>query len=106
MPWFVLATVAVFALAPSLPLAAFGLRRLPRARARPWAIAAYTWFGIAVYLLVAAAVTRLACAIAGVDPRTAAIVGVAGAAATAIYGLVHVARGPIVRRVRVPLAKL
>jgi uncharacterized protein len=106
MPWHVLATIAIALLAPSLVVATFVLRRLPRATARPYVWIAYTWFGFAVYLLVAAAVTHLVCAVTGVDPRVAALVGVGAAVATVIYGLVHVANGPIVRRVRIPLAKL
>jgi uncharacterized protein len=105
-PWHVLATIAIVVFAPSLPVATMVLRRLPRATAKPYIWLAYTWFGFAVYLLVAAAVTHLVCAITGGDPRTAAIAGVGAAAATVVYGLVHVATGPIVRRVRVPLAKL
>lgn len=106
MPWHVLATIAIIVLAPSLPVATFFLRRLPRATAKPFIWLAYTWFGLAVYLLVAAAVTHLICAVAGVDPRTAAIAGVGAAIVTVIYGIVHMASGPVVRRVRVPLAKL
>ena len=105
-PWHLLGTLAIILLAPSLPLATMLLRRLPRATARPLVWLVYTWFGFAVYLLVAAALTHLAVRIAGVDPRTAALVGVCGAALTVIYGLANVARGPIVRRVRIPLAKL
>jgi predicted MPP superfamily phosphohydrolase len=105
-PWHVLATLAIVAFAPSLPVATMVLRRLPRATARPYVWLAYTWFGFAVYLLVAAAVTHVVCAITGADPRTAAIAGVGAAAATVIYGLVHASTGPIVRRVRVPLARL
>ncbi len=105
-PWNALATIAIVTLAPSLPVAAMVLRRLPRATAKPYVWLAYTWFGLAVYLLVAAAVTHLVCAVIGGDPRTAAIAGVGAAAATVIYGIVNVAMGPIVRRVRVPLAKL
>jgi predicted MPP superfamily phosphohydrolase len=67
---------------------------------------AYTGFGLAVYLLLAAGVTHLVCAIAGLDPRTAAVVGVLGAAATVVYGIANVARGPIVRRVRIALPGL
>jgi hypothetical protein len=102
----VAATIAIVAFAPSLPIAALVLRRLPRATAKPYAWLAYTWFGFAVYLLVAAALTHLACAVTGGDQRIAAMIGVGGAAATVIYGIVHAATGPIVRRVRVPLAKL
>jgi predicted MPP superfamily phosphohydrolase len=106
MPWHAIGTVAIALFAPSLPVATILLRRLPRSRARPWVWLAYTWFGFAVYLLLAAAVTHLACVIAGIDPRSAAIAGVGAAAATVIYGLVHVARGPIVRRVRIALPEL
>jgi predicted MPP superfamily phosphohydrolase len=105
-PWRVPATIAIAVLAPSLPAATMALRRLPRATARPYVWLAYTGFGFSVYLLLAAAVTHLACAITGCDPRTAALVGVGAAAATVVHGIVHAARGPIVRRVRVPLAKL
>jgi hypothetical protein len=104
--WHVAGTIAIIALAPSLPLATLVLRRLPRATARPLVWLAYTWFGTAVYLLLAAALTHLACAIAGVDPRTAAIAGVAATAATVIYGIANVTWGPVVRRVRIPLAQL
>lgn len=105
-PWHGIATLAVVLLAPSFIISTLTLRRLPREKAKPWAWLAYTWFGFAVYLLVAAAVTHLICAITGLDPRTAAIIGIAGALLTVIYGLVHVARGPFVKRVRIPLAKL
>ena len=105
-PWHALATVAIVALAPSLVVASLALRRLPRETARPYVWLAYTWFGLAVYLLVAAAATHLVCALAGVGPRPAALVGVGAAVATVVYGIVHAATGPIVRRVRVPLAGL
>lgn len=105
-PWHVIATAAIIVFAPSLPLASISLRRLPRAKAMPLVLVAYTWFGFAVYLLPAAAVTHAACAIASVDPRSAAIVGVATAVATVIYGFVHVARGPFVRRVTISLPGL
>jgi predicted MPP superfamily phosphohydrolase len=106
MPWHAVGTIAIVVMAPSLPLATLVLRRWPRATAKPYVWLAYTAFGFAVYLLVTAAVTHLVCAVTGVDPRLAAIVGVGGALATVIYGIVHMATGPIVRRVRIPLAKL
>ena len=106
LPWHVVATTAIVVLAPSLPAATLGLRGVPRAKARPLAIVAYTGFGCSVYLLLAAAVTHALCVITGLDARVAAIVGVVAAALTVIYGLVHVALGPYVKRVRVPLAKL
>ena len=106
LAWHVLGTCALVLLAPSLPVGAFVLRRLSRATAKPFVWLTYTWFGCAVYLLLAAAVTHLACALFGVNARTAALVGVGAAAATVVYGLVHVARGPVVRRTRIPLVKL
>jgi len=105
-PWFVVATIAIIGLAPSLIVAALLSRRLPRARAAPLLRVVYTWFGIAVYLLLAAALGNLACALAPISARTAALAGIVGVAATVLYGFVHLARGPRVRRVRVPLAKL
>jgi len=105
-PWHAVATVAMIVLVPSLPAAAIVMRRLPRARAAPYLWLAYTWFGCAVYLLLAAAVTQVACAIAPIAPRTAALAGIAAVGATVGYGLVNARRGPVVRRVRVPLAKL
>jgi hypothetical protein len=105
-PWNALATLAVIALAPSLVVARFGLRRLPRDTARPLVFATYTWFGSAVYLLLAAALTHLACALGLASARQAAAIGVAATAVVVLGGLVHAARGPFVRRVRVPLAKL
>jgi uncharacterized protein len=105
-PWYVASTLAIAVFAPSLPVATFFLRRLPRATAKPLVFAAYTGFGLSVYLLAAAFVMHAATAIAGVDPRTAAIAGVIAAAVTVVYGIVHMARGAVVRRVRIPLAKL
>jgi len=106
LPWHLVATLAVILLAPSLPFATFALRRLPRARAQPYAWLAYTGFGLAVYLLLAAGISHLVCAIAGVDPRAAAIAGVAAAVAVVIYGLANVARGPVVKRTTIGLPGL
>ncbi|HEX4422021.1 MAG TPA: metallophosphoesterase [Kofleriaceae bacterium] len=105
-PWHTLATLLIICLAPSLPLAAIGMRRWSRAAAAPLLWLTYTWFGCAVYLLLAAAATSLVCAIAPVSPRAAAVVCGGAAALTVLYGLINVKRGPIVRRIRVPLAKL
>src|SRR5260221_3610145 len=82
MPWHVLGTIMIALLAPSLVVATLVLRRLPRATARPYVWLAYTWFGFAVYLLVAAAVTHLACALARVGPPIAAPARVGAPAAT------------------------
>ena len=104
-PWHGIATALLVVLAPTFPIAAIGTRRLSRATAAPFLWFAYTWFGLAVYLLLAAAASDLVCALAPVGPRTAALVAGGAAVATVLYGIVH-ARHPIVRRVRVPLAKL
>jgi predicted MPP superfamily phosphohydrolase len=101
---FVPATVLVFALAPSLPATILVARRVSRAKAKPVLWVAYTWFGCAVYLLLGAALAHLATLF--VTPRQAAVGGLVAAGATVIYGLVHARRGPFVKHVRVPLAKL
>ncbi|HEY0475943.1 MAG TPA: metallophosphoesterase [Kofleriaceae bacterium] len=103
---FVLATVAIVVLAPSMPIASIAMRRMPRARAAPWLWLAYTWFGSLVYLLPAAALTHVASAVFSVAPRDAAAAGIAAVAATVAYGLVHARRGPFARHVRVPLSGL
>ena len=105
-PWNVIATLVFIALAPSLPIATFGLRGMERERAKPIKWLAYSWFGFAVYLLVAAFVTNVACAITSLDPRTAALIGIAAALLTVIYGIVHMARGPVVKRKQIALAGL
>jgi predicted MPP superfamily phosphohydrolase len=102
--WFVLATVIVFAFAPSLPGTMFVVRRTSRAKAKPVLWVAYTWFGCAVYLLLGAALAHVASAF--VSTRDAALGGLAAVGVTVLYGLVHARRGPFVKRVSVPLAKL
>jgi predicted MPP superfamily phosphohydrolase len=103
--FFGLGTALVFGLSPSLPMTIFVARRFSRDRAKPLLWFAYTWFGCAVYLLLAAALSQVA-TVAGASPRDAAGVALAATLVTIAYGLVHARRGPFVRRVRVPLAKL
>ena len=103
-PWRLVATIAIFALAPTLPAAAFVMRRFSRAAAQPFLWLAYTWFGTATYLLLGALATQVATLF--IDPRTAALLALAGVGATVLYGLVHARTGLRVRRVRIPLAKL
>ncbi|MBV8760575.1 MAG: metallophosphoesterase [Deltaproteobacteria bacterium] len=103
-PWFTILTVLVFAMAPTLPLTIFVARRFSREQAKPLLWIAYTWFGCAVYLLLAAAVTHVGALF--VSPRVAAEAGLAGVAVAIGYGLVHARTGPVVRRVRVTLDKL
>jgi predicted MPP superfamily phosphohydrolase len=100
------ATIAMIALAPSLPATILVARRFTRARAKPVLWVAYVWFGCVVYLLLAAAIAHIACAAAGVSPRSAADGGLVAVAIVIAYGVAHARRPPTVRRVRVPLAKL
>lgn len=104
-PWRGLGTVLVIALTPSLPVTAILSRRMTRTAARPYLLVGYLWFGLATYLLLAAATTQLAVALGAAHATTASL-AVLAAIATVIYGVVHVARGPRVRRVDVPLARL
>jgi predicted MPP superfamily phosphohydrolase len=105
-PWTTIGTIAIIVLAPSLPLGAILMRRMSREAAKPVLWFTYTWFGLAVYLLLAAAVSNLVVAAAPIGARTAALGGIAAAVAVVAYGLVQVRLGPIVKRVRVPLANL
>ncbi len=104
-PLSLVATIAIVVLAPGLPFTILVSRRFSRAQARPLLWVAYCWFGCAVYLLLAAAATHVACALGG-EPRTVVTVGLVGTALVLVYGFVNVRLGPVVRRVRVPIAKL
>jgi predicted MPP superfamily phosphohydrolase len=104
-PWWQVGSVLVAVLTPSFPLMRRYARRLPREAAKPWVLVGYMWFGFATYLLLGAAASHVAVAL-GVDVRAAAIGGILAAVAVVIGGLLNVARGPVVRRVRVPLANL
>jgi predicted MPP superfamily phosphohydrolase len=104
-PWRTLGTALVVLGAPGLPATMSLSRRLSRAQARPYLITAYTWFGFATYLFLGAILSAIAVAIGG-NPRIAALIADAGAALAVVYGFAHVARGPVVRRVRIPLPGL
>ena len=104
-PWWQACTAALALLAPTFPLVVRFARRLRREAARPWLLLGYGWFGFALYFLLGAAVSHVAVAF-GADAGNAAVAGLAGAAGVVVAGFVHVARGPRVRRVRVPLAGL
>jgi predicted MPP superfamily phosphohydrolase len=104
-PWWQLCTAAIAVLGPMFPLTLRIGRRLSRDAAKPWLLVGYLWFGLATYLLLGAAGSHVAVA-CGADARDAALVGGGAAIAVVVLGLLQVARGPLVRRVRVPLAKL
>jgi predicted MPP superfamily phosphohydrolase len=65
----------------------------------------YLWFGLALYLLLGAAISHIAVGF-GADPMRAAIYAMFGAIAVVLLGMINVARGPLVRRVTVPLPGL
>jgi hypothetical protein len=101
-PYWQVATVLVAGFGTMFPLMRRFAWRLPRESARPWMLTGYMWFGFALYLLPAAAIGHVAVAL-GVDARDAAIAGIATAGVIVVGGLLNVARGPVVRRVQVPL---
>ena len=104
-PWWQIGSLVIAVLGPSFPLVWRYTRRLSRQAARPWLLLGYLWFGFATYFLLGAMASHVAVA-CGADARDAAVVGIGAAVAVVIGGLLHVARGPLVRRVRVPLANL
>jgi uncharacterized protein len=104
-PWSVVGTVVLAVLAPSLPLSLRIARGKPRDAARPVLLVGYLWFGMAKYLFLGAAASHVAVGL-GASARVAAVWAALAALATVALGLIHVARGPRVRRVRVPLEKL
>jgi predicted MPP superfamily phosphohydrolase len=118
-PWGKILTVAVFTLAALVPVVFLGMRWLPRGANAPMAWVVYTWLGFALYLFlltVLSDVGRGLAALAGVLPRDperrvllARVVGGVVGATSGLIGLggvINVARGFDVRRVRVPLARL
>jgi len=106
-PFREVATVAVAALAIGFPLVMrfVRFRHVPRETARPWLLVGYLWFGTAAYLLLAAVASHIAVAF-GADARAAAQVCTGIAFAVVVLGLVSVARGHVVKEVRVPIGKL
>ncbi len=118
-PWDRGLGVAIFTLAALVPLVFLSMRWLPRSMNAPLAWVVFTWLGFALYLFLFTALSdagRVIGAVAGVLPVDAdrrlllgrAIAASVGAIAGIIGlgGLVKVARGFEVRRVRIPLARL
>ncbi len=117
--WSGALSVTLFVLAALIPLVFVATRTLPRAMNAPLAWVVYTWMGFALYLFLLTALAdavRGLAAVAGILPAdpgrrqllaraVAATVGGASAL-VGIGGLANVARGFVVRRVSVPLAKL
>ncbi len=104
-PWWQLGTALVAIFAPSFPLTLRFGRRLTRDAGRPWLLAGYIWFGFATYFLLGAAVEHIAVA-CGAGAQHAALVALGLSSAVVVGGMLNVARGPVVRRVRVALRDL
>jgi predicted MPP superfamily phosphohydrolase len=118
-PWNTVLTVAVFVLAVLIPVAFVAMRTVPRILNGPLAWVAYVWMGFALYLFLLTVVGDAGRGVAALfgalpsDPERRLFLsrmiaaGVGGAAGLiGVGGLVNVARGFDVRRIRVPLAKL
>ena len=112
-------TVTVFTLAALIPLVFVSMRILPRSMSAPLAWVVYSWMGFALYLFLFTVMSdagRGVAALVGVLPadpsrrrilaRTLAAVVAGLSTLVGIGGLATVARGFVVRRVPVPLAKL
>jgi hypothetical protein len=104
-PWWQLSLALLPLLGASFPMTMRAGRRLPRERARRWLMVGYVWFGFATYFLLAAIASHVAVGF-GVGARHAAEVSAVLAILVVILGFLNVARGPLVKRVRVPLPKL
>lgn len=119
VPWNRVAAVALFTLMAVIPLMFLTLRSAPGGFAVPVAWVASVWIGLMFYLFVFGLIgdlVRGAAWITGIMPRDPerrtlmlrVLAGSVGAAAvmTGLGGILHAARGPKVKRVEVPLAKL
>lgn len=118
-PWSTALTVTVVTLAVLVPAAFVAMRFLPRSVNGPVGWVAYTWMGFLLYLFLLTLLSDVGRGVAALvgalpkDPERRLFLsrliasGVAGAAGLiGVGGLVQVARGFRVKRVRVPLAKL
>jgi hypothetical protein len=118
-PWGRVLTVAVFTLAALVPVVFLAMRWLPRYLNAPLAWVVYTWLGFALYLFLLTVVSDAGRAVGGLvgalptDPDRRLLLGRAVAASVGaiagligLSGIVRVARGFDIRRVRVPLARL
>lgn len=104
-PWWQLATALLPLMGATFPLAMRHARGLPREVARPWLLVGYVWFGFATYLLIGAIGSHVAVGF-GAPARDAAEVSAMISVVVVVLGLLNVARGPVVKRIRVPLPRL
>jgi predicted MPP superfamily phosphohydrolase len=118
-PWNQGLTIALFTLAALIPLMFLTLRNAPNWFAVPLTWVTYVWMGFLFYLFVFSLVgdlLRLSGWATGLTPKDPERRGfllraLAGGIASAALlvgtgGILHAARGPRVKRVRVPLSKL
>ncbi len=118
-PWGRGLTVLVFGLAALIPIALPAMRFTPRFVNAPLSWVVYTWMGFMLYLFLLTVLGdagRGVAALAGVLPKDpqrrrmlarAIAVGVGVVSgALGVGGMINVARGFVVRRIRVPMAKL
>jgi hypothetical protein len=118
-PWGRALSVGIVTLAALVPVTFLAMRWLPRAVNAPLAWVVYTWLGFSLYLFLLTVLSdggRGVAALLGALPRdpdrrlflaraVAAAVG-ATSGLVGLGGVVNVARGFDVRRVRVPMARL
>ena len=104
-PSWQVGTALLALLAPTFPIVMRVRGRFTRDNGRPWLLLGYIWFGFSTYFLLGALASHVAVAF-GAHATEAAQYCAAIAFAVVIGGLVNVARGPQVKRVRVPMAKL
>ena len=104
-PAWQIATATMPLLAASFPLGMRHARTLPREAARRWLLLGYIWFGFATYFLLGAIASHIAVAF-GVSVQRAAQLGAGASIVVVVGGLLNVARGPVARRVRIPIARL
>jgi uncharacterized protein len=104
-PWWQLSIAVLPLLGASFPLTMRAGRRMPCARARRWLLVGYVWFGFATYFLLAAIASHVAVAF-GAAALDAAQYSAVAAILVVVLGFLNVARGPLVKHVRVPLPRL
>jgi predicted MPP superfamily phosphohydrolase len=104
-PTWQVATAMMALLAPTFPITMRVRRRLMREAARPLLLVGFIWFGFVIYFVLGALASHIAVSM-GADAREAAQIAGGAAIAVVVAGLLNVARGAVVKRVRVPLARL
>jgi predicted MPP superfamily phosphohydrolase len=118
-PWGRALAIGVFTLAALVPITFLAMRWLPRAANAPLAWVAYTWMGFLLYLFLLTVLSdagRGVAALLGALPKdperrlflaraVAAAIG-ATAGLIGLGGVVNVARGFDIRRVRIPMPRL